>query len=89
MRRKGILKHFDFLCIDIVTLVLSYFVSGSLRNLVYQFGNKSYRTLAAIEVLVFFAAVYFYGIYFCYFPHEGYSEGVPVSRGGAQDYRLL
>ena len=63
MRRKGILKHFDFLCIDIVTLVLSYFVSGSLRNLVYHFGNKSYRTLAAIEVLVFFAAVYFYSPY--------------------------
>ena len=63
MKKKGFLKHVDFLIVDIVSLVIAYFAAGYIRNLEFMFDTKLYRMLVAIEVLVFFAAVYFYNPY--------------------------
>ena len=63
LKKKGFLKHVDFLIVDIVSLVIAYFAAGYIRNLEFMFDTKLYRMLVAIEVLVFFAAVYFYNPY--------------------------
>ena len=61
MKKKGFLKHADFLISDIISLVIAYYIAGEMRNL--PFDTKLYRTLVAIEMLVFFAVVYFYSPY--------------------------
>ena len=33
MKKKGFLKHVDFLIVDIVSLVIAYFAAGYIRNL--------------------------------------------------------
>lgn len=61
MKKKGFLKHVDFLIVDIISLVVAYYIAGEIRAL--PFDARLYRTLVAIEVLVFFAVVYFYSPY--------------------------
>ena len=63
MKKKGVLKHIDFLIVDIVSLVVAYYLAGYFRHLSHLFDTKPYRTLVVIEILVFFVNVYFYSPY--------------------------
>lgn len=63
MKKKGVLKHIDFLIVDIVSLVMAYFLACFFRNMNLASDSKLYRTLVVIEILVFFVAVYFYSPY--------------------------
>ena len=63
MKKKGFLKHADFLIVDIISLVMAYYMAGHIRDVDNLFDTKVYRMLMAIEILVFFAVVYFYSPY--------------------------
>lgn len=63
MKKKGVLKHIDFLIVDIVSLVVAYYLAGYFSHLSHLFDTKPYRTLVVIEILVFFVNVYFYSPY--------------------------
>lgn len=62
MSKKGFLKHADFLFLDALVLLLSYYIASGFRN-VGVLGDRVYRTLIVLELLTFIAVVYFYEPY--------------------------
>lgn len=63
MNKKGFLKHADFFLLDVICLILAYFLAGGFRNIRGQLDGDTYRLLMVFEVLTLVAVIYFYAPY--------------------------
>ena len=63
MNKKGFLKHADFFLLDVVCLILAYFLAGGFRNISEQLNDDIYRLLMVLEILTLVTVVYFYAPY--------------------------
>ena len=63
MNKKGFIKHVDFFLLDIVSLLLAYYLAGGFRNISNQLDGETYRLLVVFELLTLVTVVYFYAPY--------------------------
>lgn len=63
MNKKGFLKHADFFLLDVICLILAYFLAGGFRNIRGQLDGDTYRLLMVFEVLTLVSVIYFYAPY--------------------------
>ena len=63
MNKKGFLKHADFFVIDVLCLLVSYYLAGGFRQISELLRGDIYRLLMVIEILTLVSAVYFYAPY--------------------------
>ena len=63
MNKKGFIKHVDFFLLDIVSLLLAYYLAGGFRNISNQLDGETYRLLMVFELLTLVTVVYFYAPY--------------------------
>lgn len=64
MRKRGVLKHIDFILLDIGVLVVSYILSLYIRGLsVSTFSGDVYKSLVVYELLAIISCDYFYNPY--------------------------
>ena len=63
MKKKGYLKHIDFEFIEILSLVLSFFIGLSIRGILDSFKLSSYQSLFIFEIIINIGVAYFYSPY--------------------------
>ena len=63
MNKKGFIKHVDFFLLDIVSLLLAYYLAGGFRNISSFLDDETYRLLMVFEILTLVTVVYFYSPY--------------------------
>lgn len=63
MKKIGFLKHVDFLCLDVLSLLLSYYIAANIRGIQTILNNSIYRVIIIFELLTLIAVVFFYSPY--------------------------
>lgn len=63
MKNKGFLKHIDFEILEILSLILSFFIALYVRDINYNFYLQSYQSLFVFELLINILISYFYNPY--------------------------